>query len=304
MSSSYLPGSDEQTCPECGGSLVTEGIDVVCEECGAVTEERNLDRGPEWRAFSHEEKQERSRVGAPTTNTLHDKGLTTSIDWKDRDGYGNALDQRQRWRAQRLRKQHEQREATDRTLSDGLREINRITSVLALPQTTEEMASKLFRRVQNEGLLHGRTVEGVAAGTVALANQIDGPFRQYAEIASVSQVSKKKCLDVVRMLQQEFDIEVEVAHPRAYVDRIVSDLGIAAQVGKGVHELLEGVDNKIIFDGRKPSGTAAAAVYAVADGLGIDVTQQEIAKAAEVCPATIRKQYKELYKEADMDLVQ
>jgi transcription initiation factor TFIIB len=166
------------------------------------------------------------------------------------------------------------------------------------------MASKLFRRVQNEGLLHGRTVEGVAAGTVALANQIDGPFRQYAEIASVSQVSKKKCLDVVRMLQQEFDIEVEVAHPRAYVDRIVSDLGIAAQVGKGVHELLEGVDNKIIFDGRKPSGTAAAAVYAVADGLGIDVTQQEIAKAAEVCPATIRKQYKELYKEADMDLVQ
>ena len=39
---------DERVCSECGGDLLTEGGELVCQECGLVAEEQNIDRGPEW----------------------------------------------------------------------------------------------------------------------------------------------------------------------------------------------------------------------------------------------------------------
>ncbi|MFB6192570.1 MAG: TFIIB-type zinc ribbon-containing protein, partial [Haloarculaceae archaeon] len=41
----------ERACPECGGSVVadSERGETVCEECGLVVEDDNIDRGPEWR---------------------------------------------------------------------------------------------------------------------------------------------------------------------------------------------------------------------------------------------------------------
>jgi len=64
-------------CPECGGQLAsdTEHGETVCRDCGLVVEEDAVDRGPEWRAFDSKEKDEKSRVGAPTTKMMHDKGL-------------------------------------------------------------------------------------------------------------------------------------------------------------------------------------------------------------------------------------
>ncbi|MEF8906351.1 MAG: TFIIB-type zinc ribbon-containing protein, partial [Haloarculaceae archaeon] len=68
-------------CPECGSDNIIKSSDrgeLVCDDCGLVVEEENIDPGPEWRAFNHQERQEKSRVGAPTTQTMHDKGLTTT----------------------------------------------------------------------------------------------------------------------------------------------------------------------------------------------------------------------------------
>jgi len=56
-------------CPECSGNVVADEKrgETVCTECGLVVEERETDPGPEWRAFDSAEKDEKSRVGAPTT---------------------------------------------------------------------------------------------------------------------------------------------------------------------------------------------------------------------------------------------
>ena len=62
-------------CPECeSDSLVQSGEgELMCDDCGLIVEESNIDRGPEWRAFNHSERQSKSRVGAPTTQTMHDR---------------------------------------------------------------------------------------------------------------------------------------------------------------------------------------------------------------------------------------
>ncbi|MFB6167824.1 MAG: transcription initiation factor IIB 3, partial [Haloferacaceae archaeon] len=50
--------------------------ELMHEETGLIVDEDRVDPGPEWRAFTHSERQSKSRVGAPTTQTMHDKGLT------------------------------------------------------------------------------------------------------------------------------------------------------------------------------------------------------------------------------------
>jgi transcription initiation factor TFIIB len=47
-------------------------------DCGLVLYEQMMDKGPEWRAFTQEEKASRSRVGVPTSYSVHDKGLVNS----------------------------------------------------------------------------------------------------------------------------------------------------------------------------------------------------------------------------------
>ena len=75
--------SKQTVCPECGSEELIgdyERAEVVCARCGLVIDENLVDMGPEWRAFDHEQRDKRTRVGAPITYTIHDKGLSTMIE--------------------------------------------------------------------------------------------------------------------------------------------------------------------------------------------------------------------------------
>jgi len=81
-------------CPECGSVNSIHDYDTgetVCGDCGFVLYEQMMDKGPEWRAFTQEEKASRSRVGMPTSYSMHDKGLSTAISQVDRDAFGRKL---------------------------------------------------------------------------------------------------------------------------------------------------------------------------------------------------------------------
>ena len=56
----------ETVCPECGGRQLVhdyERAELVCQGCGLVIDGDFIDRGPEWRAFDHDQRMKRSRVG-------------------------------------------------------------------------------------------------------------------------------------------------------------------------------------------------------------------------------------------------
>jgi transcription initiation factor TFIIB len=85
--SAELPTDD---CPECAAPTATERGETSCTACGLIVAEDFLDRGAEWRAFDAEETRGRSRVGAPTTPTMFDRGVSSQIGWGG-DAYGNPL---------------------------------------------------------------------------------------------------------------------------------------------------------------------------------------------------------------------
>ena len=80
-------------CPECGSLNLIEDFDqgeTICQDCGLVLTQNSMSRGPEWRAFTKEERDERGRVGIPTSFAIHDKGLSTVIDRVNRDAGRDA----------------------------------------------------------------------------------------------------------------------------------------------------------------------------------------------------------------------
>ncbi|WP_408958710.1 transcription initiation factor IIB [Natrinema sp. 74] len=291
--------AEREQCPECGGRLVSdaEHAETVCEDCGLVVEEDEIDRGPEWRAFDAAEKDEKSRVGAPTTNMMHDQGLSTNIGWQNKDAYGRSLNSRQRQKMQRLRKWNERfrtRDSKERNLKQALGEIDRMASALGLPENVRETASVIYRRALEDDLLPGRSIEGVATASLyAAARQADTP-RSLDEISAVSRVEKDEVARTYRYVIRELGLEVQPADPEHYVPRFASELDLSDETERRARALLSTAKETGAHSGKSPVGLAAAAVYAAALLTNEKVTQNEVGEVASISEVTIRNRYKEL----------
>jgi len=296
--------TERDRCTECGGRLVNdeEHGETVCEDCGLVADEDSIDRGPEWRAFDAAEKDEKSRVGAPTTNTMHDKGLSTNIDWRDKDAYGNSLGARQRQKMQRLRKWNERfrtRDSRERNLKQALGEIDRMASALGLPKNVRETASVIYRRALQDDLLPGRSIEGVSTACVYAAARQAGVPRSLDEISDVSRVEKSEVARTYRYVVRELGLEVKPADPESYVPRFASGLELSDESEHRARELLRNAKEKGVHSGKSPVGLAAAAVYAAALLTNEKTTQAAVSEVADISEVTIRNRYHELLEAED-----
>jgi transcription initiation factor TFIIB len=292
-------GTQELGCPECDGSLVTDSTqgETVCQDCGLVVDEDEIDRGPEWRAFDAAEKEEKSRVGAPTTKMMHDKGLSTNIGWQDTDAYGNSLSNRQRQKMQRLRTWNERfrtRDAKERNLKQALGEIDRMASALGLPDDIRETASVIYRRALDENLLPGRSIEAVATAAVYAAARQAGVPRSLDEVARVCRVEQEKFTRAYRYIVKELGLEIKPADPTEYVPRFASELGVTDATERRAVELLETASDENLFSGKSPVGLAAAALYAASLLTSEGLTQSEVGEVADISEVTIRNRYKGL----------
>ncbi|GGM72572.1 transcription initiation factor TFIIB [Halarchaeum rubridurum] len=296
--------TDVDVCPECGGTLHTDEShgETVCADCGLVVEEDGIDRGPEWRAFNSQEKDQKSRVGAPTTNMMHDKGLSTNIGWQNKDAYGNSLSSRQRQKMQRLRTWNERfrtRNSKERNLKQALGEIERMASALGLPKEVRETASVIYRRALDEDLLPGRSIEGVAtAALYAAARQMQTP-RSLDEVATVSRIDDMEFKRTYRYIVRELNLEVAPADPASYVPRFVSELDLSDEVERQARDLLQTAGEKGVTSGKSPVGLAAAAIYAASLLANQKVTQSQVSDVTDVSEVTIRNRYQELLEAAE-----
>ena len=219
-------------CPECGSKQLVhdyERAELVCQNCGLVLDDDFIDRGPEWRAFDHDQRMKRSRVGAPMTFTIHDKGLSTMIDWRNRDSYGRAISSKNRAQLYRLRKWQRRirvSNATERNLAFALSELDRMASALGLPRNVRETAAVVYHDAVDKNLIRGRSIEGVAAAALyAACRQCNVP-RTLDEIAEVSRVTRKEIGRTYRFISRELGLKLLPTSPGDYVPRFCSGLGL------------------------------------------------------------------------------
>lgn len=295
-------------CSECNGRVIEDEArgERVCSDCGLVISSESIDHGAEWRSFTDSTSTEqKQRVGAPLTNTLHDKGLSTNIGWKNEDANGNRVSSKKKSQLRRLRKWNTRcktTDAKDQNLMRALSEITRMGSALGVNKSVEETASALYRRCLDEGMLPGRTIEGMASACLYIATRVCNTPRSLSEIHPVSQVSasrpdeKSELNSAYRYILREFDLELEPVNPREYLNRVLT--GVDAEDTETVRqtavELLDAHEEENMHSGCSPVSLAAAAVYAACGLHDQRVTQHEIAENASVSTVTIRNRYQEM----------
>jgi len=274
-----------------------ECAEIVCMNCGFVVAAKLTDRGPEWRAFDDEQRAKRARVGAPLTFTIHDKGLSTMIDWHDRDIYGKTLSPGQKAQIYRLRKWQRRirvSDATERNLAFALSEISKIANSLSLPKNILETASVIYRKAVRERLIRGRSIQGVTAAAIYVACRQCGLARTLDEIAIASNINKKEVGRSYRFLVKELDYFIPPVKPSQYITKFSNQLTMQGKVEEIAHKILTAAKSLKLTSGRGPTGIAAAASYIASVLTGERKTQREIAEIAQVTEVTIRNRYKEL----------
>jgi len=289
-----------RTCPECGSDKLIidyENAEIVCTGCGYVIDEKLADPRPEWRAFDDEQKAKRTRVGAPLTYTIHDKGLSTIIDLSKPSTSTHKLSLSQKMEAYRLRKWQRRvrvSDAIERNLALALSEISKIASALNLPKNILETASLIYRKAIKKRLIRGRSIPTVAAAAIYISCRQCGVARTLDEIAEASNLEKKDIARSYRFMLRELETTVPPSTSCNYAARFSNKLTISGKAEAIAIKILEVAKKMKLTSGRGPTGIAAAATYVATVLMNEKRTQREIAEVANVTEVTIRNRYKEL----------
>ena len=295
-------------CPECGSNHLSKDYsraELVCRNCGLVLDEDIIDHGPEWRAFDSEQREKRARTGAPMSYTIHDKGLSTVIGWKNRDSYGKSIPTRNRAQIFRLRKWARRiriSNATERSLAIAFSELDRMASSMGLPRSVRETAAMIYRKAALKKLVRGGSVDGViTAALYAACRQCHVP-RTLDEISNAAHISKKEIGRTYRYVSRELGLKLLPTSPEDYISRFCSELKLSGDVRAKTVKILQEAAHGELTSGRGPTGMAAASLYIASVLCGERRTQREVADVAGVTEVTIRNRYKELTKKLDIDI--
>ena len=287
-------------CPECGTSRLMDDFEqgeLVCMNCGYVVDDKIADTGPEWRAFNSEQRAKRTRVGAPLTYTIHDKGLSTLIDWNNHDTYKKNLQPKQANQIFMLRKWQRRirvADASERNLAYALSEMSKLSSALNLPKNILETAAVFYRKAVKKRLIRGRSIQGVAAAAIYMACRKCNLARTLDEVAHVTYVGKKEIGRCYRFLAKELDEFVPPVFPAKYISKFSNQLTVLGKAENVASSIIETARSMRLTSGRGPTGIAAAATYIASSLAGEKKTQREVAAVANVTEVTIRNRYKEL----------
>lgn len=293
-------------CPVCGSThlVVNTSGELVCDDCGAVVSEATPDLGKEWRSFSTEDWERRSRTGEPVRPGATAGSFTTVIDRRDigrlkissegkRRMYGlNILQIRNRLSTSR-----------ERSIARAEAILERISSALKLPENVKEEAYSIYRRASELGVVRGRTLESMVAAAIYAAARKQGlPL----EIKSISQYmsrpNKRTLTKDYRLLVEKLGLKMGPPDPAAYIPKIVSRLNLGREVQELAFEIVGKARKLGLAAGKDPAGLAAAAVYlaTLSRPESERRTQRQVAEAAEVTEVTVRTRYRELAEALNM----
>jgi transcription initiation factor TFIIB len=293
------PEVDEiRTCPECGGvHLVRDEQrgEVVCDACGLVISERSIDLGPEWTAFSTEERDKLARTGAPRGYTGQSIGLTTVIPFATRDSRGTPIPLKERekyFRMRKLQRHSDHSRPGERSLPDTMIALDRVASALGLPKALKEQAGFLCKKALERGLLRGRKIIGIVAASVYASCRMGGVPRTLEELQKATGVRKKDIGKSYHILLRELGLRVPPSKPADYISRFCSELGLSAVVQRQAHRIIREIDDQDGSLALSPIGTSAAAIYLAGIACGERRPQKLVARVAGVSEVTLRNRFR------------
>lgn len=297
------------TCSICNnnsGQIITdnESGEIICRNCGIVMLDKIQESRPEWRAFTADDGNDRSRTGTPSSLARHDMGLSTVIGRADKDASGNAIDVSMRSTMDRLRAWDFRTQAhtpTDRNLRQAFSELERLKDKLGLSDVIIEKTAYIYRKAQERGLVRGRTISSVLAAAIYIACRESGTSRTLKDIASISNIKRKDIARTYRLLVLELNYKIPMVDPIKCIVRVANKANLSEKTKRQAMNIMHSVTRSGISAGKDPMGLAASVLYLSCMNTGESRTQTEISEAAGVTEVTVRNRYKNLKRLLDLN---
>jgi len=282
-------------CEVCGGSSWDSDEirgETICSDCGYVASENMIDPGAEW--VNHSDGDDRSRVGAPSTLTLSDKGLSTEIRRADLTSggakkHGMSGKALRDWRRrQRIDQRSKTRDSRSRNLAIAMQFIRDRGDLT--PQIEQEAAS-LYRNSVERGLVTGRSIRGVSAACVYIAAREAKIPRKIEDVAEafdmIREVEVKELKRTIRLVARNLGTH-HITGPDEYFERFHSELGLPPSVLGDARELWERISDNLAWQGKKPSGIAGVILYYASQNSTSPRTQSDVCSVSGISEVTLR----------------
>lgn len=281
------------------GKTVTdpESGELICRNCGLVISDKAQESRPEWRAFTSEEANDRSRTGIPSSLARHDMGLSTVIGRTDKDASGRAIDISMRSTMGRLRAWDFRTQAhspTDRNLRQAFSELDRLKDKLRLSDAAVEKTAYIYRKAQERGLVRGRTISAMVGAAIYIACRETGTSRTLKDIAEIGNIKRKDLARIYRIVVMELDLKIPMIDPMKCIVRVANRANLSERTKRMAMSIMKNVTKSGISAGKDPMGLAASVLYLACLNSGESKTQTDIADAAGVTEVTVRNRYKNL----------
>jgi transcription initiation factor TFIIB len=294
-------------CSMCkSGKTVTdpESGELICRNCGLVISDKAQESRPEWRAFTSEEANDRSRTGIPSTLARHDMGLSTVIGRTDKDASGRAIDISMRSTMGRLRAWDFRTQAhspTERNLRQAFSELDRLKDKLGLSDAAVEKTAYIYRKAQERGLVRGRTISAMVGAAIYIACRETGTSRTLKDIAEIGNIKRKDLARIYRIVVMELDLKIPMIDPMKCIVRVANRANLSERTKRMAMSIMKNVTKSGISAGKDPMGLAASVLYLACLNSGESKTQTDIAEAAGVTEVTVRNRYKNLKSQLDLN---
>jgi transcription initiation factor TFIIB len=296
---------EQGVCPKCNSPALIrdpEMGEIVCGKCGLVIIDDLLDKGPEWRAFTMEEKRKKRRTGTPTDYTQFDKGLSTLIR-VDRDAFGRPLSpetRKQMWRLRKWQFRARMRTSHHRNLLHAMNELQRLSEKMHVPSSLQKMAAVIYRKALQKDLIKGRSIAAMVAAALYAACRFTKTPKTLKEATEASTRERSEVARSYRLLIRELEMEMPIHDPLNYISKVAEKANISGEAQGLAVEILRKAKEKHLIMGKDPMGVAAAVLYIACQIKDQDITQKEIAEAAGVTEVTIRNRKRELVEKISL----
>ncbi|MDQ3806885.1 MAG: transcription initiation factor IIB [Thermoproteota archaeon] len=287
------------------GQTVTdpESGEIICRNCGLVLSDRAQESRPEWRAFTSDEVNDRSRTGIPRSLARHDMGLSTEIGKTDKDASGRVLDGAMRSTMGRLRAWDFRTQAhtpTDRNLRQAFSELDRLKDKLGVSDAVIEKTAYIYRKAQERGLVRGRTISAMVGAALYIACRETGASRTLKDIAETGNIKRKDLARIYRLVVMELDLKIPLVDPQKCIVKVSNKANLTERTKRIAMDIMKDVTKSGISAGKDPMGLAASVLYLACLNTGETKTQTDIAEAAGVTEVTVRNRYKNLKSQMDL----
>ena len=274
------------------GPVVTDDVkgEIFCGRCGLVLVEKMEDQSNDQRGFSAEQYMEKSRTGIGSTLAMHDMGLATVIDTKDKDASGNSLSGYMKNTFSRLRiwDGRSKLQSTDRNLKSAFVTLSSMKTKIDISEPIAERAAYLYRKALAKKITRGRSIVGLMLASIYAACREANAPRTLQDISSAGNVSVKEISRHYRALIETLDLQIESYQSSDFVSRISGSVGISEKTRRGALDILSKAKEKGITAGKNPMALAAASVY-VSSLLNMEQKNQKtISRASGISSVTIR----------------